>query len=86
MPHWNDLTDCEVPVVEPNKTAHLFLECFGRRAGERTEDHCRLDAGQQRAAHSCAWSSLASGPKKRRAADGWQRFFGGLERVVAGLH
>jgi hypothetical protein len=36
-----------------------------------------------------AWSSLASGPDQeanyKGANYGWQKFIGGLERVVAGL-
>jgi uncharacterized protein YndB with AHSA1/START domain len=89
MPHWNGVVDCEVLVVEPNKRLSYRWNASGEEAatGIRTivtwtltpangGTHVRMEQ---------------SGFRPEDAADyqganyGWQRYFAGLEGVVAGL-
>ena len=83
MPNWNGVIDCEVLVVEPNKrlsyswnsmglesvVAWTLVETSGGTLLRMEQSGFRLD---QEAAY-------------KGANYGWQKFIGGLERVVAGL-
>ncbi len=83
MPNWNGVIDCEVLIVEPNKrlsyswnsmglesiVAWTLVETSGGTLVRMEQSGFRLD---QETAY-------------KGANYGWQKFIGGLERVVAGL-
>ena len=83
MPGWNGVIDCEVLVVEPNKTLSYSWNSMGLESVvvwtlvptsggtlvrmEQSGFHSDQDAAYKGASY------------------GWQKFIGGLERVAAGL-
>lgn len=89
-PHWNGVTDCEVLVVEPNARLSYSWNASGEEAagGLKTVvtwtltptkggTHVRMEQSGFRAEEEANYKG---------ASYGWQRFLGGLERVVAGLN
>jgi uncharacterized protein YndB with AHSA1/START domain len=89
MPHWNGVTDCEVLVIEPNARLSYSWNASGEEAATGlktiviwtltpTKDGTRVRMEQSgfRPEEEAGYQG---------AAYGWQRFFGGLERVIAGL-
>ena len=83
MPHWNGIIDAEMLVVEPNKKLSYSWGSMG------LESVVVWTLVATQAERWCAWSSLASVATKKRPTRarhyGWQKFIGGLERVVGGL-
>jgi len=88
-PHWNGVTDCEVLVVEPHARLSYTWNASGEEAagGLKTVvtwtltptnggTHVRMEQSGFRPEEEANYQG---------AIYGWQRFFGGLERVVAGL-
>jgi uncharacterized protein YndB with AHSA1/START domain len=88
-PHWNGVTDCEVLAVEPYERLSYSWAASGAEA-----------AGGLKTVVTWTLTPTADGVKVRmeqsgfRASEernfqgaqyGWQRFIGGLERVVGGL-
>ena len=89
MPHWNGVTDCEVLVVEPNERLSCSWNVSGEEAagGLKTVvtwtltptkggTHVRMEQSGFRPEQEANYQA---------ASYGWQRFIGGLERVVEGL-
>ena len=83
MPNWNGVIDSEVLVVEPNKKLSYSWNSLGLKSVvvwtlAATEDGTLLRMEQS-----------GFGPDQeanyKGAKYGWQKFIGGLERVVAGL-
>ena len=88
-PHWNGVTDCEVLVVEPHARLSYSWNASGEEAAKglktvvtstltptRNGTHVRMEQSGFRPEEEANYQG---------ANYGWQRFFGGLERVVAGL-
>ena len=83
MPNWNGVIDCEVLVVEPNKKLSYSWNSMG------------LESVVVWTLVATSGGTLVrmeqSGFRPDQEADyqganyGWQKFIGGLERVVAGL-
>ena len=82
MPNWNGVIDCEVLVVEPNKKLSYSWNSLGWRASSfgrwsrQGAERSRMEQSGFRPDQEAAYEG---------ANYGWQKFFGGLERVVAGL-
>ena len=83
MPNWNGVIDSEVLVIEPNRKltyswGSLGLESVVEWTLEPTSGGTRLRMVQ---------SGFRDDQEAnyRGATYGWQKFFAGLERVVAGL-
>lgn len=83
MPNWNGVIDCEVLVVEPNKK----LSYRWGSMGLGTLVVWTLVATESGTLVRMEQSGF--GPDQeanyKGASYGWQKFIGGLERVVAGL-
>jgi uncharacterized protein YndB with AHSA1/START domain len=84
MPNWNGVIDCEVLVVEPNKKLSYSWNSMGLESvvvwtlvatGGGTL--VRMEQSGFRPDQEANYQG---------ANYGWQKFIGGLERVVAGLH
>src|SRR6516164_11655548 len=82
-PDLNIVIDCQVVVVEPNKTLSYTWAAFGLESvvtwtltPTSTGTHLRMEQSGFRPDQQKAYQG---------AKYGWQRFIGGLERVVAGL-
>jgi uncharacterized protein YndB with AHSA1/START domain len=83
MPNWNGIIDCEVLVVEPNKTLSYSWRSLGLESvvvwtlvGTSGGTLVRMEQSGFRSDQEANY---------RGANYGWQKFIGGLERVVAGL-
>jgi uncharacterized protein YndB with AHSA1/START domain len=83
VPHWNGIIDSEVRVVEPNKKLSYTWDSMGLESvvvwtltatGGGTL--VRMEQSGFREDQEAAYNG---------ANYGWQRFIGGLERVIAGL-
>jgi uncharacterized protein YndB with AHSA1/START domain len=83
VPGWNGLIDSEVLVVEPNKKLSYSWSSMGlgsvvvwTLAATGGGTHLRMEHSGFRPDQDAAYKG---------AKYGWQKFIGGLERVVAGL-
>lgn len=83
MPKWDGLIDCEVVVVEPNKKLSYSWSALGLESlvvltlvATSGGTLVRMEHSGFRSDHDAAYQG---------ATYGWQKFLGGLERVVAGL-
>jgi uncharacterized protein YndB with AHSA1/START domain len=83
MPNWNGIIDGEVLVVEPNKKLSYSWGSMGLEsvvvwtlAATKAGTLVRMEQSGFRADQEAAYQG---------ANYGWQKFIGGLERVVAGL-
>ena len=64
MPHWNGVTACEVLVVEPQRPSYSW-NASGEEAAKGLKTVVAWTLTPTKAVHTCAWSSLVSGPNKR---------------------
>jgi uncharacterized protein YndB with AHSA1/START domain len=89
-PHWSGVVECEVLVVEPARVLSYSWEGSG---GEEAAGGLKsvvtwtltpTDGGVHLRMEQTGFGSEESANYKG-ATYGWQRFVGGLERVVAGL-
>ncbi|HEY0342877.1 MAG TPA: SRPBCC domain-containing protein [Steroidobacteraceae bacterium] len=83
MPKWDGIIDSEVLVVEPNKKLSYTWSSLGlvsvvvwTLAATGSGTLVRMEQSGFRPDQEAAYQG---------ATYGWQKFFGGLERVVAGL-
>jgi uncharacterized protein YndB with AHSA1/START domain len=89
QPHWNGVVDCEVLIVEPHRRLSYSWNASGDEAAgglkttvtwtltpTKTGTLLRLEQSGFRPDEEASY---------RGATYGWQKFIGGLERVVAGL-
>jgi uncharacterized protein YndB with AHSA1/START domain len=83
VPNWNGVIDCQVIAAEPFRTLSYFWGAFGLESvvtwtltptGAGT--HVRMEHSGFGADQEAAYKG---------AKYGWQRFIGGLERIIAGL-
>jgi len=83
VPNWNGVIDCQVIAAEPFRTLSYFWGAFGLEsivtwtltpAGAGT--HVRMEHSGFGADQEAAYKG---------AKYGWQKFIGGLERIIAGL-
>jgi uncharacterized protein YndB with AHSA1/START domain len=82
-PNWNGIIDSEVLVVEPNKKLSYSWGALGLESAV-TWTLTPTDAGTHvRMEHSGFGSDQDAAYKG--ANYGWQKFIGGLERIIAGL-
>jgi uncharacterized protein YndB with AHSA1/START domain len=83
VPNWDGVIDCEVLVVEPNKKLSYSWSTMGMGSvvvwtlsATSGGTLVRMEHSGFRADQDAAYNG---------ATYGWQKFIGGLERVVAGL-
>ena len=83
VPNWNGVIDCQVIAAEPFRTLSYFWGAFGLESvvtwtltptGAGT--HVRMEHSGFGADQEAAYKG---------AKYGWQKFIGGLERIIAGL-
>ncbi len=90
MPHWNGVTDCEVLVVEPNKRLSYSWNSSGEEAAKGLKTVVVWTLTPTKSGTLVRMEQSGFRPEQEAnyqgARYGWQRFFGGLERVVAGLN
>ena len=89
MPHWNGVVDCEVLVVEPHQRLSYSWNASGEEAAEglRTVVTWTLtptEGGTQLRREQAGFRPEDEA-NYQGAGYGWQWFFAGLERVLAGL-
>ena len=89
MPQWNGVVDCEVLAVEPHARLAYSWNASGEEAagGLRTVVTWTLTptaAGTQLRMEQAGFRAEDEA-NYRGAAYGWQRFFGGLEQLLAKL-
>lgn len=89
-PHWNGVTDCEVLIVEPNQRLSYGWNASGEEAvvGFKTVVTWTLTPtkGGTRVRMEQSGFRPEEEASYQGASYGWQRFFGVLEQVVAGLN
>ncbi|MBI3972699.1 MAG: SRPBCC domain-containing protein [Chloroflexi bacterium] len=89
MPHWNGATDCEVLVVEPNERLSYSWNASGEEAANGLKTVVSWTLTPTKGGTLVRMEQSGFRPEEEAsyqgATYGWQQFFGGLERVVAGL-
>lgn len=89
-PHWNGVTDCEVLVVEPNKRLSYSWNASGEEATGGLKTVVTWTLTPAKGGTRVRMEQSGFRPEEENnyqgATYGWQRFFGGLERVVAELN
>ncbi|MGH7061154.1 MAG: SRPBCC family protein [Stellaceae bacterium] len=89
MPHWNGVVDCEVLEVEANKRLSYSWNASGSEAsgGLKTVVTWTLTPTKAGVLVRLEQSGFRAEEEAnyRGASYGWQRYFGDLERVAAGL-
>jgi uncharacterized protein YndB with AHSA1/START domain len=83
VPNWNGVIDCEVLVVEPNSRLSYSWGSMGLKTivawtltPTEGGTHLRMEQSGFRSEEDASYKG---------ASYGWQKFLGGLERVVGGL-
>jgi uncharacterized protein YndB with AHSA1/START domain len=86
MPHWNGVVDGEVLVVEPHERLSYSWNASGENAGLKTVVTWTLTPtpGGTRVRMEQSGFRPEDEANYQGAGYGWQRFFAGLERVLAG--
>ena len=89
MAHWNGVTDCEVLIVEPNERLSHSWNPSGEEAAKGLKTVVTWTLTSTKGGTHVRMEQLGFRPDEEAnyqgANYGWQRFIGGLERVVAGL-
>jgi hypothetical protein len=89
MAHWNGVTDCEVPVVEPNQRLSYSWNASGEEAAKGIKTVVTWTPTPTQVGVLVRMEQSGFRPEDEAgyqgASYGWQRFVGGLERVLAGL-
>jgi uncharacterized protein YndB with AHSA1/START domain len=88
-PHWNGVTDCEVLIVEPNKRLSYSWNSSGEEAANGLKTVVSWTLTPTKGGTLVRMEQSGFRPDQEAnyqgANYGWQKFMGGLERVVAGL-
>jgi len=89
MPHGNGVTDCEVLVVERNARLSYSWNASGEEAAKGLKTVVTWTLTPTKGGTHVRMEQSGFRPEEEAnyqgATFGWQRFFGGLEKVVAGL-
>jgi uncharacterized protein YndB with AHSA1/START domain len=89
MPHWNGVVDCEVLVVEPHQRLSYSWNASGEEAAEGLRTVVTWTLTPTESGTQLRMEQAGFRPEDEAnyqgAGYGWQRFFAGLERVLAGL-
>ena len=89
MPHWNGVTDCRVLAVEPNQKLSYSWNASGAEAAGGLKTVVTWTLTPTKGGTLLRMEQSGFRPEDERnyqgAGYGWQRYVGGLERVVAGL-
>jgi uncharacterized protein YndB with AHSA1/START domain len=89
MPRRNDVTDCEVLVVEPNQRLSHRWSASGEEAAGGLKTVVTWKLTPTKGGALVRMEQSGSRPEEEAnhqgAGYGWQRFVAGRERVVAGL-
>jgi uncharacterized protein YndB with AHSA1/START domain len=89
MPHWNGVTDCEVLFVEPSERLSYSWNASGEEAATGLKTVVTWTLTRTKGGTLVRMEQSGFRPKEEAnyqgASYGWQRFIGGLERVVAAL-
>ena len=89
MLYWNGVTDCQVLVVEPNQRLSNTWNASGEEAAKGLKTVVTWTLTLTKAGVLVRMEQSGFRPEEEAnyqgASYGWQRFVGGLERVVAEL-
>ena len=89
MPHWNRVTDCEVLAVEPYKRLSYSWNSSGEEAAKRLKTVVTWTLTPTKGGVLVRMEQsgfrLEEEANYQGASYGWQRYFGGLERVAGRL-
>ena len=89
MPHWNGVTDCEVLVVEPQRRLSYAWNASGAEAANGLKTVVTWTLTPTSNGTRVRMEQSGFRPEQegnyQGASYGWQKFIGGLERVVAAL-
>ncbi len=89
MAHWNGVTDCEVLVVEPHERLAYSWNASGEEAVGGLKTVVTWTLTPTRGGTLVRMEQSGFRPQEEAnyqgAKYGWERFIGGLERVIAGL-
>ena len=87
MPNWNGIVDCEVIAVDPIQSLAYNWGVGGGESGLQWVVHFTLTPAE--GGTHVRMEQSGFGPDQQQAYQGanygWQKFFGGLERVIAEL-
>ncbi len=87
--HWNGVTDCEVLIVEPNRRLAYTWKASGEEAAHGIKTVVTWTLTPTKTGVLLRMEQSGFRPEDENnfqgANYGWQRFLGGLERVVAAL-
>ena len=89
VPHWNGVVDCTVLEIEPNERLCYSWNASGDEAANGLKSVVTWTLTRTNGGTHLRMEHSGFRPKDESnfqgASYGWQRFFGGLERVLAGL-
>ena len=89
LPHWNGVVDCQVLEIEPNARLSYSWNASGEEAADGLKSTVTWTLTRTKVGTHLRMEHSGFRPKDESnfqgASYGWQRFFGGLERVLAGL-
>ena len=89
VPHWNGVVDCTVLEIEPNERLSYSWNASGDEAANGLRSIVTWTLTRTNGGTHLRMEHSGFRPKDESnfqgASYGWQRFFGGLERVLAGL-
>ena len=89
LPHWNGVVDCQVLTVEPHKRLSYSWNASGDEAAGGLKTVVTWTLTPVKGGTLVRMEQSGFRPDEEAnyqgASYGWQRYVGGLERVVAGL-
>ena len=89
VPHWNGVVDCTVLEIEPNERLSYSWNASGDEAADGLKSVVTWTLTRANGGTHLRMEHSGFRPKDESnfqgASYGWQRFLGGLERVLAGL-
>lgn len=90
QPGWNGVVDCEVLVVEPNERLSYRWNASGETAANGLKSVVTWTLTSAKGGTHLRMEHSGFRPEDesnfRGASHGWQKFIGGLERVLSGLN